>query len=169
MATHFLRSPWLGAEFWQGDYKNPLMDAGAEVVRVVLRSNPFEIRLPAVPTQGWVKVCSSYDAGIFSQIAHNTDRSHVPYFRSGTGMADTTFGSGSLWITPEAHMHLDWGGRLLPRSDGGGVVLFNAIFKLGEEEPAMPSGRDIYLVIYVGDSDNHVLDRSNFECFILSF
>ncbi|HEX2165254.1 MAG TPA: hypothetical protein VHM02_15015 [Thermoanaerobaculia bacterium] len=114
-------------------------------------------------------IAGSYDPGIFEHVAHKTPREHVPYFRSGTGMADSSFGSGQLWIQPEAHMHLDWGRRLSRHPDGGGVVLFNAIHELRNEEPRWPVKRDVYVVIHVARKTEPELLDWNFEKFVLSF
>lgn len=168
--SDFLRSPWLGIEFWQGETRNALINAGSDVIRVPMQSKPFEIRLPKVPANGSVMICGSYDAAIFSQIAHEMPRDDVPFFQPGTGMADTSFGSGEFWIDPEAHMHLDWHGRLFPRAEGGDAVLFNLAYAVHDgEPPGLPKGKDVFVVIHIADPDEKKILNWNFERFILAF
>ncbi len=170
LGPRYLRSPWLGIEFWQGDTRNALVGAGSEVIRVLMQSKPFEIRLPKVPPNSSVMICGSYDSAIFSQIAHEMPREDVRFFRGGTGMADTSFGSGELWIDPEAHMHLDWHGRLFPRPEGGDAVLFNSVYAVHDgEQPGMPKGKDVFVVIHIADPDETKILNWNFERFILAF
>jgi hypothetical protein len=82
-------------------------------------------------------------------------------------MADTTYGSGELWIKDEAHMHLDWGGRLLPRPEGGGVVLFHSVYAPDVEPIGLPTGREVFTVVHVQTPDQRLLE--NPERFVLTF
>jgi hypothetical protein len=170
ISADFLRSPWLGIEFWQSETRNALINAGSDVIRVPMQSKSFEIRLPKVPPNGSVMICASYDSVVFSQIAHEMVREDVPFFRGGTGMADTSFGSGALWVDPEAHMHLDWHGRLFPRPEGGDAVLFNSVYAIHDgEQPGMPNGKEVFVVIHIADPDETKILNSNSERFILAF
>jgi hypothetical protein len=93
----------------------------------------------------------------------------IPFFRSGTGLADWTYGSGEIWIDEGGHMHLDWGGRLLPCTDGGGKILVHAIYSVEDETPALPYRKDIYMVLRIGQYGENTQKITEYECFILSF
>jgi hypothetical protein len=84
-------------------------------------------------------------------------------------MADTSFGEGNIWIESEAHMHLDWGGRLTPDPNSGGTVLVNAIYKHDVEPEIMPTNKDVALVVMVGPPELETAENWNFERFTLSF
>lgn len=168
--THFLRSPWLGIEFWQGDIKNPMLSAAPEVIRVLMRQSPFEMRVAAVSKDESVMVCASYDETIFGQVAPDVPIDSVPFFRPGTGMADTSFGSAELVVDAEAHNHLDWGGRLMPRPEGGGVALFHSVHA-SDEENGIPRNKDVFVVVHVRSypTTDGLVRAGTFERFILSF
>lgn len=168
--TQFLRSPWLGIEFRQGGARSPMRAAAPDIIRVTMRQSPFEMHVPKVGPNENVMVCASYDDAVFGQIGEGMRLEDVPFFWSGTGMADTSFGSAELWVNAEAHNHLDWGGRLVPRPEGGGVALFHSITdKPGQG--GLPKGRDVFLVVRVGryGGDDEQIELGTFERFILSF
>ena len=169
--SEFLRSPWLGIEIWQAETRSPLVRGGPDVIRAYMKREPFEIRIPTASKGGSVMITASYESSIFEQIKSGMTREQVPFFASGTGMADSSFGIGELWVEPEGHMHLDWGGRLLPRPEGGGTVLFHSLYRLDEEPAGLPNGKDVFVVVHVPDPQypNEALDNDNFERFILSF
>lgn len=167
--SRFIRSPWLGIQFWQGTYQNPLLDDGKGVVRVLLQPKPFEIRVPKVPAGGSLRICTSYDPIIFSQVGHDVPIRQVPYFWDGKSFADTAFGSGQLLIDPDANMYFDLGGRLEPSQDGGGRILVTAVYKFGEEPVSIPTGRTVFAVMHVGTKSDPILKNWNFERFVLAF
>lgn len=169
LRSTLLQSPWLGIQFSQSGQECTLLQTDDESVQVLLKPEPFVIRMPTVTREGWALICASYDSSIFQQVAHDMQRNDVPFFAGGTGMADTAFGKGNLWIEPEGHMHLDWGERLTPHPDGGGVVLVNVVHKLNVEPPSMPRNRNVYTVIFIGQKDEPVMKNWNFERFILAF
>lgn len=169
LRSTLLQSPWLGIRFSQSGQECTLLQTDDESVQVLLKPEPFAIRMPTVPREGCAMICALYDSSIFQQVAHDMQRNDVPFFAGGTGLADTAFGKGNLWIEPEGHMHLDWGGRLTPHPDGGGVVLVNVVHKLNVEPPSMPRNRNVYAVIFNGQKDEPVMKNWNFERFILTF
>jgi len=167
LRSTLLQSPWLGITFRQSGEPAPLLKEDNSI-RVLLQPEPFEIRLPTAKEGDSVRISASYDEAIFSQIEHEKPLEEIPYFALGTGMADTSFGGGDIWIQAEAHMHLDWGARLTENPKGGGIVLVNAIYEI--DAPAiMPRGRDVAMVIMVGPPDLKIAENWNFERFTLSF
>ena len=166
-ATHFLRTPKLGLEVWQDDKRNPLLRADAGKIRVPMKPVPFELRIPGVTAEDHVKIAASYDESIFTQVENTVERDEVTFFRGGTGMADTGYGSGELWLSDEAHMYLDWGGRLMPHEQGGGVVLFHSIGEPGEAD--LPRGRSVYMVVHLAKPGTTQVTPYDTERLILEF
>lgn len=169
LRSNVLQSPWLGIRFFQSDQPSTMLADEREFVEVLLRAEPFELRIPRVPVEGWVKLAASYDMSIFSEVRSGISTSDVPFFRAGTGMADTMFGAGNLWIKPEGHMHLDWGGRLLPNGAGGGSVLISTVHAPRLEPPGIPRNKRVFLVVFVGEGRSKDMKNQNFERFTLSF
>jgi hypothetical protein len=167
-ASSYLRTPSLGIEIWQEDRKNPLLREEGGVIRVPMKHAPFEMRIARAEQNGHVKIAASFARDLFRFAEGGLTRDDVPCFRGGTGMADTSFGSGELWMADDAHMYLDWGGRLMPRPGGGGVVLFNAIGPPGEAAE-LPVGREVYMLVHVVIADDNRVNQYNCERFILAF
>ena len=166
--TDFLRTPHLGLEVWQSGARRPLLRDRGGAIRVPLDLEAFELRIPAVGPSDHVKITGWYDESIFSYIEKDTPYEHIPYFSLGTGMADTDFGSGELWLSNEAHMYLDWGGRLISREPGGGLVLFHSIGDPGRGE-GLPQGRKVHLVVHVAKPTSSTAGPYDCERLILSF
>jgi hypothetical protein len=167
-ASSYLRTPSLGIEIWQEDRRNPLLREEGGVIRVPMKHAPFEMRIACAEQNGHVKVAASFTRDLFRFVEGALTRDEVPFFGPGTGMADTSFGSGELWMADDAHMYLDWGGRLMPQPGGGGVVLFNSIGPPGQAEE-LPIGRDVFMVVHaVAGGDNRVT-QYNCERLILAF
>ena len=178
--SDYLRSPWLGIEIWQDGVRNPLLrdsalPGGDDLVRIPMKASPFEIRFPTAKAGSVVSITGSLDREILSQIRVGMKVDDVPYFNPGTGMADTAFGSGELWLTSEAHMALDWGGRLVPRPEGGGVVQFNSVLLLDSSgarnvTKPLPKGSRVFVVMLVqNESDTGPIRAGDFERFLLTF
>ncbi|HEX3085915.1 MAG TPA: toll/interleukin-1 receptor domain-containing protein [Pyrinomonadaceae bacterium] len=171
LRSTLLQSPWLGITFRQLN-EPAIMLKDDDSIRVLLQPEPFQMRFPTAKPGDSVRIAASYDSAIFSQIDNDRPLEDIPYFASGTGMADTDFGEGNIWIQSEAHMHLDWGARLTPDPNGGGTVLVNAIYEVDEnhEEPEiMPTNKDVALVVMIGPPKLKTAEYSNFERFTLSF
>jgi hypothetical protein len=166
-ATHYLRTPKLGLEVWQDGTRNPLLRADAGVIRVPMTQAPFELRIPDVGEEDHVKIASSFDKSIFAQVEGTALRENITFFRPGTGMADTVYGSGQLWLSDEAHMYLNWGGRLMPRDQGGGVVLFHSVQGAGGD--GLPRDQDVHLIVHVVQKGSVQVTPYNTERLILQF
>lgn len=164
--TEFLRTPTLGLEIWQGGAPRPLLRSGGETIRVPMERQPFEIRMPRVAGVD-VKITAAYHDRIFSFVGDECDYDDIPFFATGTGMADTAFGSGELWVVDDAHMYLDWTGRLVPGGREVGSVLFHTVRGRGEQQE-FPS-QNVYLVVHVPKPDKQTASRLDCECLILGF
>jgi hypothetical protein len=168
LRSTLLQSPWLGVTFRQLN-EPAIMLKDDDSIRVLLQPEPFQMRFPTAKKEDSVWIAASYDPNIFSQIEHDRPLTEVPYFAPGTGMADSSFGEGNIWIQAEAHMHLDWGGRLTPDPNSGGTVLVKAIYKYDVEPEIMPTNKDVALVVMVGPAELETAENWNFERFTLSF
>jgi hypothetical protein len=175
--TQYLRSPWLGIEFWQNNKRCGLTKNVNDnnVLQLMLKPEPFEMHFPTASPDRPVMICGSYNNTIFTQIRPNISTYDVPFYRLGTGMADTTFGSGTLCIREDGHIHLTWE-RLVQRPEGGGIYMFNAIYEWGEEKILMPIEKTVYIVVYIPTTyipnagpNEMFVQYNDYECFALSF
>jgi hypothetical protein len=165
-ATEFLRTPTLGLEVWQGEHRRPLLRLPGGAIRVPMVKAPLEIRLPRVAGVS-VMITAAYHSRIFSFVGRETQHDDIPFFALGTGMADTSFGSGELWVTDDSHMHLDWRGRLLPGDDENGSVMFHTVRGLHETQD-FPS-QNVYLVVHVPERHKRMASQYNCERLVFEF
>jgi len=113
----------LGLEFWQGKPKNAMFPVRSsayewESVRVSLKREPFEIRIPKHKRA--VQICAWTDDSIFQLtegLSNARPRSEVQFYRPGTGLADSEYYSAILKLSNDAHMYLT-GNRLASASPG---------------------------------------------------
>jgi hypothetical protein len=172
--TDFIRTPWLGVEVLQNDKSRPIYKIDKDywtsrnVVRIPLLPAPFEVRFPKIGESGSVMIAAWTDASIFDQISANLERESVPYFKGGTGMADTPFGSGGLILNSEAHNHFDRDGRLKVAPNGSAKILFNTIC-MPDGSIGFPKSTDIFVVIYLCEYNASYIRAGSFERIILSF
>lgn len=170
--TDFLRTPWLGIEVWQNNQRRPIFKidkdywASREAVRIPLLPAPFELRFANIDQSDSVMVTAWIDSSIFDQISGEMERESVPYFRMGTGMADTTFGSGTLWLDNRGHNHFDRDHRLIVEPNGNAKVMFNTIH-IPDGSIDFPQNTDIFAVIYQCEYNIHRI--RSYERIILSF
>ncbi|MGD9530808.1 hypothetical protein [Pseudonocardia sp.] len=152
------RTPRLGLEFWQGDTQAPMFveDLGTPVVRVALRSEPFEIRFPRLPSGVALQVCAWTDRSILV-LDDGVRHEDVPFLRPGTGFADHEFGSGTLFVDPEGQNYLidtrvrhrtdDQDSFFVSRLDGAGSL----------------GSTDVYLAVTVDRNRDDVVDSDEYE------
>jgi hypothetical protein len=164
-----IQSPWLGIRFIQRECECAMSIQDNGNIRVNLRSEPFEILIPSAPKGGVVRICTSRNSSTFDSVAPGKSFDEVPFFRIGTGMADTAYGSGPLWIKADSHMYFDWGGRLLPGKESGGRIMVNAVHEVKNESAAFPQNTDVYCLFCAHESGDNCISHSNCERFILSF
>jgi hypothetical protein len=179
VSTQFLRSPWLGIQFYQDDKACPMIRESEEILQVILSQAAFEIRVPHLSEGSIVMLTASWSPGIFEKIQPGNELENIPFFRSGTGMADTSFGDGTLMINTDeqAHHYLDWGGRIFPGEDKTGKIMFNRILTMSYDgtndirtESEIPKDKNIYVVIHKnGTPLDNKLALGSFEKFVLNF
>jgi hypothetical protein len=169
----FLRTPVLGLEVWQGGTRRPLLRASAGAIRVTMIQEPFEFRIPGVTAEDHVKITANFDDAMFKYVETTTERDRIPFFAGGTGMADTNFGSGELFLCDDGHMYLDWSSRLAPQDGGGGAtVLFHSIRLISDgssEVVALPRDRNVYTIVHLARPSTTSAGPYDSERLILSF
>ncbi len=180
--TQLLRTPWLGIQFYQQDKLCPLVKhAEVEyITKVLLAPDPFEIRIPNLNENSIVMIAASWRPGFFEKAKNGFYLEDIPFFRGGTGMADTAYGDGGLMVNEdeEAHNHLDPGGRLYPGENRQGRILYSSIctFRYDsderkEQEIKTVKGKTLYMVIHLNEWPKKYdqLSYDNHEKLILSF
>ena len=165
-----LRSPWLGLEIWQNGTRNDMFVVGETIdrkVRVPMTSAPFEIRFPKQPASVAVEICAWNDDSIFTlQTGVNVD--DIPFFAPWTGLADTIFGSGQLFLDNQGHNHLV-GPRIQPHSDTQSKVFYSSIRYQEQVTPLQLQEDNIYLTIFLNKQVANVVDFDEYEYVVLEF
>ena len=176
--SDFMRSPWLGLEIWQTERNCPMVRTTEDYwdsewgspVRVYLDEAPFELRLPQLGDEEVISVSAWSDASIFQPLLHRAPVESIPYLRPGTGMADTSFGSGMLILEDEGHHSFGRGFRLVEKPDGAVTILFNQIYERGADGSLGPSWpAEAFMVVHVARPGVTTLELDSFERVILSF
>ncbi|MFC5754103.1 hypothetical protein [Actinomadura rugatobispora] len=143
------RSPRLGLEIWQSGRQAPMSVSGDENrhVTVQMKRAPFELRLPHQPKGMAVQICAWTDSSIFSLQEDGLVRD-VPFFRPGTGMPDSEYGSGRLRLENEAHNHFV-DERIAPLSSAMDKVSFTTMV-LGHASTVLQRQRaDVFLTVFI--------------------
>jgi hypothetical protein len=120
--TELFRTPRLGLEFWQEEDRNDMFfnsKAGKEIVRVSMKSAPFEMRFPRPDKNSGIEINAWVNDSIFNvregtKIGFNLDPTKHPEdiedlkspFNLGKSAADYEFGSGTLDVARDIHMSL---------------------------------------------------------------
>jgi hypothetical protein len=162
-----MRTPELGLEFWQRDQKN-LMFATQEqkhITRVLLKRAPFEIRCPHFESS--VQICAWSDASIFDAIDVGKKLEDIPYFSSGTGRADTQFGSATLGLSNLSHHEIVPERRRIISSQQDSIF-FSSVHNV-EDGKKLTDWPTVYLVVFVGLNQTDEIDSNEYECLILDF
>jgi Domain of unknown function (DUF4062) len=172
--TELRRTPSLALQFRQGEAEVPMRLQG-QVIQVDLEPGPFELRLPAMGPDESLGICAYPDDSIFDvegrEAAAKADEEHVTfYFAPGTGMADTQYGSSTIWVTDQAHMHFDGGGRLERAEEGFDSVFFGNVGPPGgAATPLTEQGDPLYFVVARYDQVGQAWDYVNLERLVLGF
>ena len=112
-------SAWLGS--LAGWERRPLLRATAGAVRVSMTQEPFEFRIPGVSAEDSIEITAHLEDAIFKvKSRRRLNATTIPFFAGGTGMADTNFGSGELFLCDDGHMYLDLSSRLARKMEAAG-------------------------------------------------
>lgn len=171
-------SPWLALRFQQGGADAPLVNTDLLRTEVTLKRAPFTIVLPRRGADDTYQIAAWSDASIF--VAANVDARRgpkplaelPPFFRPGTGYADTAAGSGVLKLGEDAHNHLT-GLRLGPDPDRH-AVFYSAIGAddaQGEwrETPIASSKGPLYLAVWFDEDGDGIMRHGEYEFLVLNF
>ncbi|GAB7046759.1 hypothetical protein [Catenuloplanes indicus] len=162
------RTPVLGLEFHQAGAARALTEQrelvpGAPahrndvpVIRVGLARQPFEMLFPRQYSRPGLHICAWRDSSIFS-VHDGADREDVPFFRSGTGMAEYEFGSGTLELGNDRHNYKA-GNRIARHSE--------TLDKI--DVAYLPHDGDVYLTVFIDMNQNYVIDYNEYEFLLLA-
>jgi hypothetical protein len=162
-----MRTPELALEFWQRDQKNLMFATQGEkrITRVLLKRAPFEIRCPHF--EGSVQICAWSDASIFDAIVVGKKLDDIPYFLSGTGRADTQFGSAELGLSNLSHHEIvPERRRVISRQQDS--IFFSSVHNV-EDGKKLTDWPTVYLVIFVNLNQTDEINSNEYECLILDF
>jgi hypothetical protein len=168
--TLFDRTPRLGMEFWQAGKPDPMRyrDASEEVVRVEMERSSFQLRVPAVAKKTAVQICAWTDDSIF-RLRQGVRTEQVPFFSPGTGIADTEFASGTLYLNDEAHNYLV-GTRLRRRPDSKDEAFFATVFSgTRSRRPLTAQKGPLFLTVYIDRNANQIVELGEYEYVELDF
>ncbi len=194
--TELFRTPRLGLEFWQEGARNDMFfnnEGDKEIVRVSMKSGPFEMRFPrpdengGILINGWVKD-SIFNVREGTEIGENVDLAKDPKdiedlkspFLMGKTAADYEFGSGNLYVTRDSHMYLG-STRIAPSPGGQAKAFFTTVWIsiYGDKDSGVPISTekhplaeqedDIFLTVFTDKNDDDVIDRGEYEYIVLDF
>jgi len=144
-----------------------------ESVRVSLKREPFEIRIPKHKRA--VQICAWTDDSIFQLtegLSNARPRSEVQFYRPGTGLADSEYYSAILKLSNDAHMYLT-GNRLASASPEFDRAYFATVWSATDDsdapKPMKQQTEDLFLTVYVDLDDDEYIDRGEFEYVVLDF
>jgi hypothetical protein len=168
-----LRTPWLGLEFYRDDHRLPIYPAAPAVdaddphapVEVTIGDQPFEVRLPALGDDQAIGICAWTDASIFRKVVQDQAITERSPFIAGKGMADTSAGSGVLFLNDDAFNY--FGGERVSRiTDHQDAIYVSSIEAAGEDrqEAARSS---VYLAIFLDRDSDNVTDNGEYEFVVL--
>jgi hypothetical protein len=170
--TDYLRTPWLGIEFWQGGTQNKMRKIDLHKTKVLMQREPFEMRIPQLKNNPAVEICSWNDDSIFREIKNGQkiDLASEPdsYFGEGKGMADTSYGSSTLMLRDDAHGYYD-DERLKPISEKQSTIFVSTIWMMRREWSITKQKENLYLVIYRDLDQDKVIDNGEYELIVLDF
>lgn len=177
LETRVLHTPWLGLRIEQNGREVPLVNTELRLTEAQLESAPFTIVLPVRSDDDLYRVTAWWSPDIFetaysSPAASPRQAELPPYFRGGTGMADTAASSGTLMLNQEAHHYLT-GLRLGPDTDRH---LFHAseVLTLGRDRSRVQMQMEqvdqpIYIVTWFDENGDNQLQHSEYDFLILNF
>jgi hypothetical protein len=170
--SEFLNTPKLGLQFWQGGQQarmSSLQAGGEEGVQVFLKRSALEIWFPSVGTQTEIQVLAWTDNSIFS-IKRDGDINNSPAFHPGTGIADSAFGSGTLFVNNEAHNAL-YGDRIRPAANGMQKIYVSNLWSPSDTHgiPIGASHGQLYLTVYIDKNQDHRFAFDDYEYIVLQF
>ncbi|WDA42399.1 hypothetical protein [Erythrobacter sp. BLCC-B19] len=177
-AVALRHSPWLALRFEQGGAEVPLANTDLLRSEVTLARAPFTIVLPVRGADDTYMIAGWTDEGIFTAAKASARAGPEPltelppYFREGTGMADTAAGSGVLMLNAEGHNHL-YGLRLGPDYYRH-AVSFSAIGSHDangdwRETPISAAKGPVYLVAWFDEDADGIMRHGEFEFLVLNF
>jgi hypothetical protein len=165
-----LHSPWLGLRFVQSGEEARLSARDLLTTEVRLRRRPFLLLLPRRGKDDVYRITAWTDASIFGLApvgrAPEMDDGDN-YFGPGTGIADTSAGSGTLFLDDRAHNHLA-GLRLGPDPDRH-QVYYSTVFAQRVATPIERLDAPLYLVAFHDEDRDGVMEHGEYEFLILRF
>lgn len=160
-ASELRRTPNLALEFWQGASQGHMTRHG-EVIHVVIRPGPFELRFPRLSKDQALGICTWDSDEIFRATG-----TVPPSFAPGTGFADTEYGSSELFLAPDGHAHFA-DARLERWTKRQDRLFFGATWQVdGPRTPLRDRREPLFLLI--GRYDGGRLDVLTLERFVLEF
>jgi hypothetical protein len=169
--TDYLRTPWLGLEFWQDGKSNGLFKGDLKSTRVAMSRAPFEIRVPRIKDDPPVLVAASTSRSLFDQLkmGEKLDINAESFFNPYKAVADTRAGSATLMVSDDSHYVYDEE-RLKPISDSMTTIFISSILFNADVEQSVTSQKDdIYLVIFRDLDKSETVDNGEYEFLILDF
>jgi hypothetical protein len=165
-----VRTPILGLQFVQDGEALPIYVTSDEMGYtdrsiVQIRRTGLEIR---APEQLWttpdaqepgLQVAMSADPAIFTHLVVGDDVKETPYFGTGTGMADTEFGSGTLFTTDSEHPdccpghNYVTGGRFNASGTGYRGFFVSQFLNPVNMQDVAAGASSVYLVFYMNRDD----------------
>jgi hypothetical protein len=167
------RTPRLGLEFWQGGRQDAMTfdDQGTQdVVNVTMQKTPFEFRFPKQPKDVAVQVCAWTDSTIFT-LTDGGDANTSPSFKTGTGIADYEYGSGTLYLNNEGNNYLI-DTRIAHQSADQDKVYFAQVFQNHVGKPLQQWTGTIYLAVWIDKNKNrqfNLTGPAEYEFVVLHF
>jgi len=167
--TQLIRSPWLGWEVWQNGTRNNMFVEGEStdrIVRVSMQREPFELRVPEQQEDVGILIAAWTDDSIFV-LQNDISTESIPWMSPGTGIVNTRFGSGKLFLSNEFHNYFK-GERVsqntIPISSVGLRTR-----KSVTDTPLTEQKQDIFLTVFIDDDKDEVVDFLEYEYMVLDF
>jgi hypothetical protein len=161
------RTQWLGIQVLQGGRLAAMGMADDRTVKVDLNAAPIELRFPKHGTKDVYQLCAWTNKSIFLAIRPGRTVDDIDYFIPGTGIADTPYTSGTLFVENEAHNYLI--GTRLGSNPDYYSVLYSRVSVSGQEHRLADYHETIYVVAFCDLNKNHTVDGNEYEFLILKF
>jgi AraC-like DNA-binding protein len=167
------RTPRLGLEFWQSGKLAPMtFDAQGtqDIVNVTMQKAPFEFRFPKQATNVAIQVCAWTDSSIFT-LTDRGDANTSPSFKTGTGIADYEYGSGTLYLNNEGNNYLI-NTRIAHQSIYQDKAYFAQVYQNHAGKPLQQWTGNIYLAVWIDKNQNHQFNLTGpaeYEFVVLHF
>lgn len=160
-------TPWLALQFEQDGGEVGLISRDIHLTEVILRRRPFRIIMPRHAAGNVYQICAWTDDSIFAEAPVSQSKENSPSFGPGTGIADATHASGTLFLNNEGHNHLC--DERLRQKDENWEIYFGCVWTEGRQIPMEEVKGPLFLVVTRDRNEDEIMDFDEYEFLILRF